>query len=292
MNNSTLVDKILDLRHQGIGMKSIATTLDVPHSTVRYYCRKNNLGGIKAKEDFSKREVAFANKINNSNIGFEYSKGYIHSDKPMWIKCKKCGHETKRSGISIRHAISGRKNIECEKCKLHEKNEKLKEEVVVNLRKSILKESINIVSSLKEIHIVRCKQCNELFSGSSREVYCSDKCRKRNDNKRKELMKRMRVKTARSNGSFDASISLEKLFKRDKGQCYLCGLKCNYEDYRITTDGHFIVGKQYPTIEHVLPLSKGGTHSWDNVKLACWECNTSKSNTLLNEDDNQISFYL
>lgn len=32
-------------------------------------------------------------------------------------------------------------------------------------------------------------------------------------------------------------------------------------------------GPDYPTIDHVIPLSKGGSHTWDNVKVACGECN-------------------
>lgn len=30
------------------------------------------------------------------------------------------------------------------------------------------------------------------------------------------------------------------------------------------------------TIEHVVALSRGGTHTWDNCALACWRCNIAK----------------
>lgn len=30
------------------------------------------------------------------------------------------------------------------------------------------------------------------------------------------------------------------------------------------------------TVEHIIPLSKGGTHDWPNVTLACWQCNVRK----------------
>lgn len=33
-----------------------------------------------------------------------------------------------------------------------------------------------------------------------------------------------------------------------------------------------------PSLDHVLPLSKGGTHTWDNVQLAHLRCNVSKGN--------------
>ena len=44
---------------------------------------------------------------------------------------------------------------------------------------------------------------------------------------------------------------------------------------------YFIVGKKYPSIDHVIPLSKGGTHSWDNVKLAHFSCNSAKGASLV-----------
>lgn len=42
-----------------------------------------------------------------------------------------------------------------------------------------------------------------------------------------------------------------------------------------------VVGKTYPSIDHVFPLSKGGLHSWDNVKLAHHYCNTIKSDKVV-----------
>lgn len=32
----------------------------------------------------------------------------------------------------------------------------------------------------------------------------------------------------------------------------------------------------YPTIDHIIPLSKGGLHSWNNIQLAHLSCNSSK----------------
>ena len=48
----------------------------------------------------------------------------------------------------------------------------------------------------------------------------------------------------------------------------------------------FISGNNYPSIDHVIPVSKGGTHTWDNVKLAHRHCNTMKSNDLAKPEDN------
>lgn len=42
-------------------------------------------------------------------------------------------------------------------------------------------------------------------------------------------------------------------------------------------------GKRGDTIDHVLPKSRGGRHSWDNVVIACRPCNAKKSDKLLGE---------
>jgi 5-methylcytosine-specific restriction endonuclease McrA len=42
-------------------------------------------------------------------------------------------------------------------------------------------------------------------------------------------------------------------------------------------------GKRADTIDHVLPRSRGGTHSWENCVAACRSCNSRKADRLLSE---------
>ena len=74
----------------------------------------------------------------------------------------------------------------------------------------------------------------------------------------------------------DKSITLEKLYNRDKGVCKICGGLCDYNDYEIK-DGTIIVGNNYPSIDHIKPISKGGSHTWDNVQLSHKLCNSIKA---------------
>jgi 5-methylcytosine-specific restriction endonuclease McrA len=90
---------------------------------------------------------------------------------------------------------------------------------------------------------------------------------------------------------FDEDITLEKLFERDKGTCYLCGILCNWNDHQ-NINGYRVTGATYPTREHVIALSLGGTHTWDNVKLACFDCNTKKHNKDISDDEGQLQFYI
>lgn len=50
-------------------------------------------------------------------------------------------------------------------------------------------------------------------------------------------------------------------------------------------DGHSCqyCGRQAENVDHVIPRSRGGRHSWDNVVAACRRCNARKENRLPNE---------
>lgn len=104
------------------------------------------------------------------------------------------------------------------------------------------------------------------------------------DNKRKQL--------AQNNGKYDEDITLWKLYERDCGICYLCGKKCDLTDYKKNQKGYFIAGKNYPSIEHVIPLARGGTHSWDNIMLACMDCNRKKHDKIAYFDSEESKWTL
>lgn len=70
------------------------------------------------------------------------------------------------------------------------------------------------------------------------------------------------------NGRPDMSITLWKVYQRDKGYCRGCGRHLEFvEDYNSDV---------YPSIDHIVPLAKGGLHRWDNVQLMCRACNSIK----------------
>lgn len=55
------------------------------------------------------------------------------------------------------------------------------------------------------------------------------------------------------------------IFLRDRNTCQYCGRRFDPSEL---------------TLEHVVPRSRGGISSWDNVVLACVECNDRKANRL------------
>ena len=78
------------------------------------------------------------------------------------------------------------------------------------------------------------------------------------------------------NQIIDKDITLEALYRRDSGVCYLCGEPCDWND-----KSHNVTGMNYPSIDHIVPVSRGGFHAWNNVRLAHFGCNLRKSDTLL-----------
>lgn len=119
-----------------------------------------------------------------------------------------------------------------------------------------------------------CKVCGKEFTTlNPKQVTCSTQCGKRWNYRRKE--KRLKGKIV------DNNITLEALYNRDLGVCYLCGCKCDWQDKTITPEGYTITGSSYPTIEHIIPLSRGGLHEWKNIRLACFKCNLAKSDSML-----------
>jgi hypothetical protein len=60
--------------------------------------------------------------------------------------------------------------------------------------------------------------------------------------------------------------------------CTWCGELCDYDDYTKNAKGNWKAGNLYPTLEHVEPLSLGGDHAPDNLRIACWLCNRQHGN--------------
>ncbi len=64
-------------------------------------------------------------------------------------------------------------------------------------------------------------------------------------------------------GHAHVGLTKHRLFARDRHVCAYCG-------------GHF--PELELTVEHILPVSRGGRHEWTNVVTACRSCNTRKGN--------------
>ena len=131
--------------------------------------------------------------------------------------------------------------------------------------KELQREADRISAEIKKLkakidRVKKCEMCGVWIYGSKAQKRCHI-CSRRVDNLRGD-------KRIRRNGKPDLSITLEKLYNRDLGICQICN--------RVIIFGNDTNADYYPSIDHIKPLSKGGTHTWDNVQLACRKCNTIK----------------
>lgn len=72
-------------------------------------------------------------------------------------------------------------------------------------------------------------------------------------------------------------VNWEVIYRRDGNKCHICGKAVNKRDFKRTSEGRFVAGPNYPTVDHVIPKSKGGSHDLSNLKLAHKICNARKS---------------
>lgn len=274
-------DIIKNLRNTGKSYNEIAKILNCKKERVQNFCVKNDMGGFKCNSNKNPNNK-FKTFLNNFNDrfgnDFEYISGFEGSESMVLLECKKCKHQFPRSAQLARKD----KKLRCSNCiKIKSKVLIMKQELQTSLdimikeiKKNINKEVNNKINELELEYI--CQECGETFDSSRKGVkYCSDKCVNRHNTRTKELKRREKIL---KNGKVDKDITIEKLIKRDLNICYLCHADCDIDDFKINDKGSFVVGRKYPSIDHVVPISKGGTHTWDNVRLSHHYCNTIKSN--------------
>lgn len=81
----------------------------------------------------------------------------------------------------------------------------------------------------------------------------------------REANRRYRAKKLRAHIS---AVDVEAVWLRDKSTCHLCGKPVSRD----------VPWPQWmsPSIDHIIPLARGGSHSMDNIALAHLGCNQSK----------------
>lgn len=156
------------------------------------------------------------------------------------------------------------------------------------------------LESLKHPHRTMCRGCRHVAIERNRRRTCEDcgvvyerqkyqsgkRCSACSEERKREVMRECRNRRkhrmrAKQKGG-DLFVSRD-IFKRDLWRCYLCGVKVKvYATKRNMPDE--------ATIDHVVPVSKGGEHSLSNCRCACRECNTAKG-ARLPERQGAVSFW-
>ena len=229
--------------------------------------------------------------------GFELLSKYEGKSRAVAIRCLRCGTTKELTP----HQITT-KGTTCATCKRIAREEARKAEKEEKAKKSQEFKEEREAEHLRRLTAPRiCKRCGKTYTieqymksiGTRYERnsgYCSRSCRdkakaendRRNRQRYRSEGKRHQCKhytRAKELGlPAEEGITLKKLIARDGATCAICGLACDYGgDFR---------GDLYPSIDHIVPLAKGGGHTWDNVQVAHRLCNSNKRDLVGKEWNN------
>lgn len=75
-------------------------------------------------------------------------------------------------------------------------------------------------------------------------------------------------RTKRRAAKYRLNVLLKRFEALGQGpRCVYCGLT------------HF-TSTNFLTVDHIIPLTQGGSSGYDNIVPACWECNSKKGNKI------------
>ena len=132
-----------------------------------------------------------------------------------------------------------------------------------------------------------CPICGkDVEQRGNKRKYCSKACsiKAQADVYRRNTLTRRALR--KTNGKVE-TINPEEIFERDGWRCQICGKLVSRRLYK--TNGT----KRYanaPSIDHIIPISRGGEHIKANVQCACYLCNCRKGNRVTDGGDQLLLF--
>lgn len=272
-------EEIRVLREEGASTKELAEKYGLCEGQIKKICR--GIGGRPTS--YEERLQSVISTMERMTPSLEYHGGFTDVDHRIEVKCKVCGLVFTCSFVSIRKGHS----VRCPACLEREQEvERQKREEEARLRKELEKAerakeaekrrkarmAEKALATAKQFEMAICECCGGVYMKKHRNSkYCSIECVNRVNNAVQKDRRVQRIAAKKRD-----PITLERLFEKEKGICYLCGGVCDRNAFTVREDGTFIAFNEYPSIDHVIPISRGGTHTWDNVRLAHRLCNTLK----------------
>lgn len=304
---SQQADKVADYYVQGHSVADTAARFGISTYQVNNLAKLRHITngiGFRDARKIQQKNDAEQNLINRlSGIGFDYVGGYSDQSSKVLIRCCKCGADFKRSVTFLRTG-----NVICPECQKREAVEREEE------RKRIAEQNAEVRRLELEWHRLThpskdhyleqheaflnregiCEICGKPYTvreyvescglkKAQDNGVCSDKCRRkklnqsvRDSRKRRGVKDSHRARARKYGCAYDSSVTLPKLIKRDGLRCAICGEMCDPNDHSWTK----YMGAKSPTIDHIIPMAKGGGHTWDNVQVAHAICNSYKCDNL------------
>ena len=114
----------------------------------------------------------------------------------------------------------------------------------------------------------QCRVCATWFVHWNHDATCSAICQRIDRRNQKRIARERR--RARKRNAYVSDVYRLKVFESDSYRCHLCR--------RRTDPAKAVPHPKAPTIDHLVPLSAGGTHEPSNCRTACFRCNSRKGN--------------
>ena len=117
------------------------------------------------------------------------------------------------------------------------------------------------------LHETKCVVCSKAFMVAVWNcTTCSDECTQRLKAQRK--LRARSTRRVREISAYVEDVNPQSVFEADGYRCHICG--------QMTDKDERVPHPRAPTVDHVLPLAKGGLHALFNVRTACFICNSTK----------------
>lgn len=285
MNRDEIRSEAVRLARLGESYYAIGEKLGVTHQSVGNWARSAGIvrgkgGGCVA--DANKARLEEARARIEAKIGSDYEIVELRPGNHATLRCRACGATFDRK-VDTRYPTT------CPECRRKEIERHAEERELSSVRRALVR-TLRKVLKVKEreererafldaAHV--CKECGreftmrELresnpFNYSDNPTFCSLSCSHRYHGREQRHKRR----ASKSGG--ECSISLRELDELCDHTCYICGRKTEWDDYRIDDSGSFVAGDMYPSIDHVIPIANGGTHTKDNLRIAHRICNSIK----------------
>jgi hypothetical protein len=116
-----------------------------------------------------------------------------------------------------------------------------------------------------------CKECAKTFTpeyGTWLRSFCSTRCGRKHARRVQEATRRARIRSLPYE-----NVDPIAVLQRDGWTCGICGV-----DTPRALRGTY--ARNAPEMDHIIPLSAGGPHTYDNTQCACRSCNGAKGGAI------------
>lgn len=295
-----VVNEIVNRAKLGESYYAIAKDIGMNPASVSKVAIKNGIrrgkgGGCVARNSAERSSKAAPKRMARVRDAIGERFEVMRETRKDWflLRCRECGHEFERF-------VDLHCKTECPECHRREverrETERKTERKTASMRRALVRAFRGVLrvkereererEFLDTIHV--CKECGKRFTMrelresnpwnfSDSPTFCSLSCSHRYHGR---ISKHRRREKKRAG---DCDLSLRELDERDNHTCYLCGGQTDWNDYRVDGSGNFVAGDMYPSMDHVIPLADGGTHTDGNLRIAHRLCNALKGDRSVDE---------